>query len=142
MPFSDAFSVANPFSVNPQYSNTPQAAQAKKAKAAQIQGQTPESAVTPKGLEPSDFGGIESVYRARTSPLMESVGGYHEEETPQANTPQNFAVPQFAQPAPITPPYPTPTPQNSYVAQLLALLSQAQAAQQMQRIYPNRLVYV
>ena len=29
MPFSDAFSIANPFSVNPQYSNTLQAAQAK-----------------------------------------------------------------------------------------------------------------
>ena len=139
MPFSDAFSVANPFSMNPQYSNTPQAAQ---AKAAHAQASAPAHSAMPKGLEPSDFGGIESVYRARTSPLMESVGGYHEEETPQATTPQNFAVPQFAQPAPITPPYPTPTPQNSYVAQLLALLSQAQAAQQMQRIYPNRLVYV
>jgi len=36
MPFSDAFSVANPFSMNPQYSNTPQSAQSKKVKAAQI----------------------------------------------------------------------------------------------------------
>ena len=44
MPFSDAFSVANPFSVNPQYSNTPQAAQAKKMKAASLQAQTPEHA--------------------------------------------------------------------------------------------------
>ena len=141
MPFSDAFSVANPFSVNPQYSNTPQAAQAKKAKAAQTQGQTPESAVTPKAIEPDQWGGVESLANARSSPLLEAIAGYSE-PAPQATTPQNFAVPQFAQPAPITPPYPTPTPQNSYVAQLLALLSQAQAAQQMQRIYPNRLVYV
>ncbi len=135
MPFSDAFSIANPFSVNPQYSNTPQAAQ---AKAAQAKAHTPENAAVPKPATEENSVGAEALSAARTSPLLEALSG----PTPQANTPQNFAVPQFAQPAPITPPYPTPTPQNSYVAQLLALLSQAQAAQQMQRIYPNRLVYV
>ena len=82
MPFTDAFSVANPFSMNPQYSNTPQAAQQKRAKAAQIQGQTPEHAATPKAIEPDEWGSLSSVANARTSPLMEAIGGYHEQETP------------------------------------------------------------
>ena len=139
MPFSDAFSIANPFSVNPQYSNTPQAAQ---AKAAHAQASAPAHSAMPKAIEPAEWGGAESIAAARTSPLMEALSSHA--PTPQINPPQNAAtpMPQFAYPTPITPPYPTPMPQNSYVAQLLALLSQAQAAQQMQRMYPNRLVYV
>ncbi|MCL4373252.1 hypothetical protein M1367_00030 [Candidatus Marsarchaeota archaeon] len=91
MPFSDAFSVANPFSMNPQYSNTPQSAQSKKVKAAQIQGQTPEHAATPKAIEPDEWGGAESIAAARTSPLMSAIGGYHEQEAPS-----HSAMPQTA----------------------------------------------
>ena len=135
MPFSDAFSVANPFSMNPQYSNTPQAAQ---AKAAQVKAHTPENTAVPKPATEENPIGAEALSAARTSPLLEALSG----PTPQANTPQNFAVPQFAAP---TPPqiYPNMAPpQNPYLAQLLASLSQAQAIQQAQRMYPNRLVYV
>ena len=135
MPFSDAFSIANPFSVNPQYSNTPQAAQ---AKAAQAKAHTPENAAVPKPATEENSVGAEALSAARTSPLLEALSG----PAPQANTPQNFAVPQFAAP---TPPqiYPNMAPpQNPYLAQLLASLSQAQAIQQAQRMYPNRLVYV
>ena len=135
MPFSDAFSIANPFSVNPQYSNTPQAAQ---AKAAQVKAHTPENTAVPKPATEENPVGAEALSAARTSPLLEALSG----PAPQANTPQNFAVPQFAAP---TPPqiYPNMAPpQNPYLAQLLASLSQAQAIQQAQRMYPNRLVYV
>ena len=135
MPFSDAFSIANPFSVNPQYSNTPQAAQ---AKAAQVKAHTPENAAVPKPTTEENAVGAEALSAARTSPLMEALTS----PTPQANTPQNFAMPQFAAP---TPPqaYPNMLPsQNPYLAQLIASLSQAQASQQAQRMYPNRLVYV
>ena len=138
MPFSDAFSIANPFSVNPQYSNTPQAAQ---AKAAQVKAHTPEASSIPKPATDENPVGAEALSAARTSPLMEALSG----PAPQANTPQNFAMPQFAAP---TPPQvypnmmPPRNPQNQYLSQLLASLSQAQAIQQAQRMYPNRLVYV
>jgi hypothetical protein len=135
MPFTDAFSIANPFSVNPQYSNTPQAAQ---AKAAQAKANAPETASVPKSATEENAVGAEALSAARTSPLMEALTS----PTPQANTPKNFAMPQFAAP---TPPqaYPNMLPsQNPYLAQLIASLSQAQASQQAQRMYPNKLVYV
>ena len=92
MPFTDAFSIANPFAVNPQYSNTPQAAQAKKARAAHLATGAPEAAAVPKGWEPEDFGTIEGVYRARTSPLMEAIAGYHEQETPSHSSMPQTAI--------------------------------------------------
>jgi hypothetical protein len=137
MPFTDAFSIANPFSVNPQYSNTPQAAQ---ARAAQARGSTPPAA-TPKPPTEENAAGAEALSAARTSPLMEALGS--NAPSPQVNTPQNFAMPQFVYPSP-PPTYPNmmPQPQVSYITRLLASLSQAQAAQQAQRMYPNRLLYV
>ena len=137
MPFSDAFSIANPFSVNPQYSNTPQAAQ---AKAAQVKAHTPTASSIPKPATEENSVGAEALSAARTSPLLEALGNHA--PTPQVNAPQNAAMPQFAAP---TPPQVYPNmmpPQNQYLAQLLASLSQSQAIQQAQRMYPNRLVYV
>jgi hypothetical protein len=137
MPFSDAFSIANPFSVNPQYSNTPQAAQ---AKAAQVKAHTPVASSIPKPATEENSIGAEALSAARTSPLLEALGNHA--PTPQVNAPQNAAMPQFAAP---TPPQVYPNmmpPQNQYLAQLLASLSQSQAIQQAQRMYPNRLVYV
>ena len=137
MPFSDAFSIANPFSVNPQYSNTPQAAQ---AKAAQVKAHTPTASSIPKPATEENSVGAEALSAARTSPLMEALSSHT--PTPQVNAPQNAAMPQFAAP---TPPQVYPNmmpPQNQYLAQLLASLSQSQAIQQAQRMYPNRLVYV
>ena len=75
MPFTDAFSIANPFSVNPQYSNTPQAAQ---AKAAQVKAHTPEASSIPKPATDENPVGAEALSAARTSPLMEAIAGYHD----------------------------------------------------------------
>ncbi len=135
MPFTDAFSIANPFAVNPQYSNTPQAAQ---AKAAQVKAHTPEASSIPKAATEENPVGAEALSAARTSPLLEALGNHA--PTPQVNAPQIAAtpIPQFAYPTPMPP----QNPQNQYLAQLLASLSQAQAIQQAQRMYPNKLVYV
>lgn len=132
--------------------NTATPPQAQQAKAAQIKAQTPEKAVVPNAPSQEDFGGVESLSAAKASPLMEALSG--KSTTPEMPT-QNYApVPQFAMPTPLMPNY-LPLPQfampapalvtqsiNPYLAQLLAALSQAQAAQQLQRMYPNRLIYV
>ena len=136
MPFTDAFSIANPFAVNPQYLNTPQAAQ---AKAAQAKAHAPENAAMPKPATEENAVGAETLAAARSSPLLEALG--NKAPVPQATAPQNAVapMPQYAAPAPVQL---QQSPQNQYLAQLLASLSQAQAVQQAQRMYPNRLVYV
>lgn len=139
MVFTDAFNIANPFAVNPQYSETPAAATQKalQAKAAQ-----PKAAVLPKEATNENYGGVQSLQAARSSPLMEAI-------VPQAQlTPPGIAG--IAPHLPVAPPQ-AAMPQFNYPNQytnpieqqaLLQALSQAQAAQQYQRMNPNKLVYV
>ena len=93
MPFTDAFSIANPFSVNPQYSNTPQAAQ---AKAAQVKAHTPEASSIPKPATDENPVGAEALSAARTSPLMEAIAGYHEQETPSHSSMPQTAITNYS----------------------------------------------
>ncbi len=131
MPFTDAFSIANPFAVNPQYSNTPQAAAQKQA----LQQQQKPTSAVPNPAAQLAYAGPESIPAARASPLMETI-------MPRAQQPMQAAMPMQAPfqntPFAMANQYQPQQYQNA----LAQLIGQVQAAQQMQRMYPNRLVYV
>lgn len=136
MVFTDAFSVMNPFAVNPQYSETPAAAAQKalQAKAAQ-----PKAAVLPSEATSDNYSGVQSLQAARTSPLMEAIAPQAQAAPPNVAPvvpvpPQTVAMPQYTYPNQYTNPVLPPA--------LLRALGEAQAAQQYQRMYPNKLVYV
>jgi hypothetical protein len=139
MPFSDAFSIANPFAINPELSNTPQA-QAKRQ--AQARAQAPQNNVTPAQPTQDEYAGINALSTAKSSPLLETLA------SPKAETPQRQAMPNpqvlgAAPPVSTMPQQPQAIDMRTqYLNQLLSMLSQAQAAQQAQRMYPNRLSYV
>ncbi len=91
MPFSDAFSIANPFAINPELSNTPQA-QAKKH--AQAKAQAPQNNVMPTQSAQDEYAGLgfETLAIARSSPLLEALS------SPKAETPQRQAMPNYTPP--------------------------------------------
>jgi len=126
MPFTNAFDVGSPFAFNPASPSLPQNEGKLQARAA-MQKPPAENAMP----EPPSYKGAEALGAALGSPLLEGM---------RSNAPaMPSAIPPARTPAPMPMQnYAIPMPPN----QLTGMPMAPQQLQQLQRLYPNQLVYI